>query len=127
MLDDGIGEGVVVQAERAGIHTGLGLANLDGGSKINAPVEAENTALIVGLEALVLGCRCQNGRLGQSTRKEDQQRDRPICRAQHGPIGGAGALQTGVNHILWMVRRVGLGNQAVAADEEINDTLGGFA
>jgi hypothetical protein len=96
-----------------------GPPNLPRRCGIDAPVEAENAARVVGLQALGLRRRGQHQKLRRSAAEEDQQRDRSLGRTQNGPVGGAGALQAGMNHVLRAVRLVGLRNQAAAPVEQL--------
>ncbi len=119
LVDDGVGDGVVGEARRGIAHSELRLVNLLGRCRIDGPVEAENIAGAVGLEALRLGRAGEDRRIGGIAREENQQRDSPIGGAKYGPVRGAAALEAGVHDIFRAVRFVGLRNEAAPAGERV--------
>ena len=76
----------------------------------------------MGLQALGLRRGGQHHGIAVTAGEEDEQRDGPVRRAQDGPVGGAAALQAGVDDIFRAVRLVGLRNEAAAMVERILDS-----
>ena len=120
-FDDGIGEGIVIEARRTTPHAGLGFVNLLGGCGIDAPVESENAVGAMGLKVLGFGCGGQDGGLGGTAGEEDQKRDGSVLGAEDGPIGRAAAHEAGLNDVFRAMGFVGLWNEAAAEVEEILD------
>jgi len=132
----------VVNEWRAVFHAGLGLVNLHGGGRIDAPVEAEDAGGVVGLESIGLRRGGEDEEGVGDAGKVDQKRDSTLGRAEDGPIGRAGALEAGADDVLRLVGLVGLRNEAPAAgkliaeqgrelwegtDRETTDEIGGGA
>ena len=123
-FNDRIGEGVVVEPRGMIEEGSLSLANLIGRSGIDAPVETENAGGVVRLEALGFWRGGENKKIGRGAGKEDKQGDRSPLRAKNRPIGGAGALQAGMDDVFRAMRLVGLRNEAAALGEKSDEFLG---
>ena len=117
LVDEGVGERVVVEARRRMAHAELRFVNLLGRCRIDGPVEAEDVACAVGLQALGFGRAASVMGSAELLAKENKQRDGPLSGAEDGPVGRAGALEAGVDDIFRAVRFVGLRNEAAAAGE----------
>ncbi len=117
----GVGQGIVVDARRGMLHGELGFMDVLRRCRIDGPVEAEDRARAVRLEAFGFGRCGENHGLAVAARKEDEQRDVSIDRAEDGPVGGAGPLEAGVDDVLRLVRLVGLRDKAAAPGERILD------
>ena len=99
------------------LQSRLSLVDLIGRCGIDAPVESENTAWVVGLQALGLRCGGQYQKLSGGARKVDQQRDGSLLRTENGPIGGASMLQASPDDIFGMMGLIRLRDQATTATE----------
>jgi len=123
-FDDRIGQGVVVEPRGVKDEASLGLANLLGRGGVDALVETENAGGIVRLKALGFRRGGEHEKTGWGAGKEDQQGDCSPLRAKNRPIGGAGALQAGVDDVFRAMRLVSLRNEAAALGEQCDESLG---
>ena len=98
-------------------HADLRLVNLFGRCGIDAPVEAEHVACAVGLQALGLRRRGQHHGSPQLLEKKTSSETVPFDGTKDGPVGGAVALEAGVDDVFRLVGLVGLRNQAAAVGE----------
>ena len=121
LVDDGVGQGVVVEARRGMAHAELRFVNVLRGCGIDGPVEAEDVACAVGCRRSVSGAVASTEGSAVIAGEEDKQRDGSRGGAQDGPIGGAGVLKAGVDDIFRLMRFVGLRDEAAAAGERILD------
>jgi len=117
LVDCGVGQGVVVEAGGAGGEADLGLANGVRRSGIDAPVEAEGSCAEARLEALGFGCGYEGEGLTRGAPEEDHQGYGALRRAENCPVGGALALQAGVDDVFRTAGFEGLGDEAAAVGE----------